>query len=260
MNSTSRTHNKTLLKNFFLNLDIGFRSISKSIVHWTLNHHCNCHNPSLGLTTKARACKVVGQEGGPGVWESMRMDIQTPKWAPFWELESRWALEFLERNCKGQNPSHWRVFYIIENLLKLRCLKWAHMTYLDIWNTCYSQKKGRESNWQFDSRPLRVENRSDFLVCKWRVTYCWKDLEESYNFALGLILIKGLHTKLSGPKVAGVPTLAISRLPFGKPMTKSHLDVGLVNRQNILEGGRWWIPPSPSCGESCESEFTRDSS
>jgi hypothetical protein len=24
----------------------------------------------------------------------------------------------------------------------------------------------------------------------------------------------------------------------------------------ILEGGRWWLPPSSSCGESCESMFT----
>jgi len=26
-----------------------------------------CHNPSFGLTTKARACKVAGQEGSPEV-------------------------------------------------------------------------------------------------------------------------------------------------------------------------------------------------
>jgi hypothetical protein len=31
--------------------------------------------------------------------------------------------------------------------LKLRCLKWAHIAHLDIWNTNYNQKKGRESNW-----------------------------------------------------------------------------------------------------------------
>jgi hypothetical protein len=38
------------------------------------------------------------------------------------------------------------VFYIIENLLERRCLKWARIAYLDIWNTSYGQKKGRESN------------------------------------------------------------------------------------------------------------------
>jgi hypothetical protein len=26
-----------------------------------------CHNPNLGFVTKARACKVAGQEGSPGV-------------------------------------------------------------------------------------------------------------------------------------------------------------------------------------------------
>jgi hypothetical protein len=38
------------------------------------------------------------------------------------------------------------VFYIIENILERRCLKWARIAYLDIWNTSYGQKKGRESN------------------------------------------------------------------------------------------------------------------
>jgi len=31
-----------------------------------------CHNPSLGLVTKARACKVSGQKGSPRVKESVR--------------------------------------------------------------------------------------------------------------------------------------------------------------------------------------------
>jgi len=29
-----------------------------------------CRSPSLGLVIKARACKVAGQEGSPGVKES----------------------------------------------------------------------------------------------------------------------------------------------------------------------------------------------
>jgi hypothetical protein len=52
--------------------------------------------------------------------------------------------------------------------------------------------------------------------------------------------IKGLHTKLWGPKVVGVPTLAISGFPLGSPGTKSHLDVGLVERHKLYykgEGG-----------------------
>jgi hypothetical protein len=130
----------------------------------------------------------------------------------------------------------WKVFYIIGNLLKPRCLKWAHMTHLDIWNTNYGQKKGRESNWQFDSRPLKVRNRPNFLVCRWRATYRCKALDKGYN----LMSIEVLHEELWGPKIVGIPILAISRLPFGTPGTKCHLDVGLMERHRVYykgEGG-----------------------
>jgi hypothetical protein len=53
-----------------------------------------------------------------------------------------------------------------------------------------------------------------------------------------------------------VPTLAILGLPFGSPRTKSHLDVGLMERHRIYykgEGGGF--PLSLGCGESCESEL-----
>jgi hypothetical protein len=122
---------------------------------------------------------------------------------------------------------NYRVFYIIENLLRLKCLKWARMTHLDIWNTSYSQKKGQESNWQFDSRSLKVMNHPDFLTCRWRATYCWKALDEGYNFASNLISIGGLHAKLWGHKVVTVSVVRISRLPPGSPGTICHLDVGL---------------------------------
>ncbi len=121
-----------------------------------------------------------------------------------------------------------------------RCLKWVHMTHLDIWNTSYGQKKGRESNWQFDSRPLKAGNRPKFLACRWRATYRWKAVDEGSNFALDLITIEGLHTKLSGPKVVGVPTLGISGLPFWSLETKCHLDVAPVERHKTYfkgEGG-----------------------
>jgi hypothetical protein len=101
-------------------------------------------------------------------------------------------------------------------------------------------KKGRESNWQFNSRPLKVKNWPDLLACRWCATYRWKTLDKGYNFSLDLISIRGLHMKLWAPKVAGVPTLAISGLPFGSPETKCHLDVDLMERHKIYykgEGG-----------------------
>jgi hypothetical protein len=39
----------------------------------------------------------------------------------------------------------------------------------------------------------------------WLATYCWKALDKGYNFVLDHISIGGLHTKLWGPKVTGVP-------------------------------------------------------
>jgi hypothetical protein len=76
------------------------------------------------------------------------------------------------------------------------------MTHLNIWNISYGQKKGRGSNWQSDSRPLKVKNHLDFLTCRWRVTYCWKTLDKGYYFTLDFISIGGLHTKLWAPKIA----------------------------------------------------------
>jgi len=134
----------------------------------------------------------------------------------------------------------WKVIYIIGNLLKLRCLKWVRITHLNIWNTSYDQKKGRESNWQFDSRPLKVKNQPDFLVFRWLATYHWKALDKGYNFSLHFISIRGFHVKLWAPKVARVPTLAISGLPLGSPGTKCHLDVGLMEKRRVYykgEGG-----------------------
>jgi hypothetical protein len=64
--------------------------------------------------------------------------------------------------------------------------------------------------------------------------------ERVNNVSLNLISIRGLHPKLSGPKVAKVPTLGISGLLFGSPGIKCHLDVGLVKRHRIYykgEGG-----------------------
>jgi hypothetical protein len=57
-------------------------------------------------------------------------------------------------------------------------------------------KKGRESNWQFDSRPLKVKNRPLPDVCRWTVIGRWKALEESYNFDLNLTPIGGWSPEL----------------------------------------------------------------
>jgi hypothetical protein len=165
----------------------------------------------------------------PGVQKSVReWTLTLPSEPPFWELESQWTFESSKGDCKGQNLLDWKKIYIIENLLKLRCLKWACMTHLDIWNISYGQKKGRESNWQFDFWSLKVENRPDFLMFSWCATYRWKALDKRYNFALNLIIMGGMHKKLWGPKIAIIPILKI---------LGPHLE---VPGQNAIWMWVWW--------------------
>jgi hypothetical protein len=78
------------------------------------------------------------------------------------------------------------------------------MSHSDICNTSYGRKKGRESNWQFDSQPQKVKNQPDPSVCKWSATHHWKTLKESYKLASNLILIRGLSQELWAPKVPRV--------------------------------------------------------
>jgi hypothetical protein len=167
------------------------RQVPRLNVAQLWQHESSCRNLSLRIATKARACKFVGQEGSMGVAshapgsvkECEGMNPHIPKWTPIWELESQRTPESSEGHCRDQKPLDWKFLYIIRNLLKPRCLKWAHMTHLNIWNTSYRQKKGPESNWKFDSRPIKVRNRLYFLACRWRATYYWKDLDKGYNFA-----------------------------------------------------------------------------
>ncbi len=124
--------------------------------------------------------------------------------------------------------------------MERKCLKWALMTHLNSLNTSYGQMKGQESNWQFDSQPLKVRSHSNFLACRWRETYRWKALDKGYNFSLDFISMEGLHTKLWAPKVARIPIVRILKLPFGSLGTKWHFGVSPMARHKVYykgEGG-----------------------
>jgi hypothetical protein len=154
--------------------------------------------------------------------------------------ESFGTPETSEFDCRGQNTSHWGFLYIIGKLLKFKCRKWPRMGHLDICSTSYGKKKGWKLNWQFDSRPLKVGNQPDPGACRWSVTHHLKALEESYKFVSNFIPIGGLSKKLWSFKVPGVRTRTVSGLLLGSFETKSHLDVGAVERHRIYymgEGG-----------------------
>jgi hypothetical protein len=88
---------------------------------------------------------------------------------------------------RGQISSHRCALGIIGRVFKCRCPKWPRMSHLDICSPSYGQKKGRESKWQFDSRPLKVGNRPVPDVRSGSATRRWKALFEGYNFSSDLI-------------------------------------------------------------------------
>jgi len=90
------------------------------------------------------------------LWPSVGVKPNTWK---SWDLESSGTPECLELNSRTQNTSHWGVLGVIGKILKRRYRKCPRIGHLDICRPSYRQKKGRELNCQFDSRPLKVGNR-----------------------------------------------------------------------------------------------------
>jgi hypothetical protein len=121
------------------------------------------------------------------LWQSVGVKPNTPKVG---DLESFGTPECLEFDRRGQNTSHWGVLGVIRKVLKRRYLKWPRIGHLDICSLSYGQKKGRESNWQFDSRPLKVRIRPLPDLEIESATWSWKDLNEGYNFGLDLVVIR----------------------------------------------------------------------
>jgi len=135
------------------------------------------------------------------LWPSVGVKPNTPKVG---DLESSGTPECLEFDNKGQNTSHWGVLGVIEKVLKRRYRKWPRIGHLDICSLSYGQKKGRESNWQFDSRPLKVGNRPLFDLRIESAIRRWKDLDEGYKFGLDLVAIRLRSRGLWALKVPGL--------------------------------------------------------
>jgi hypothetical protein len=161
----------------------------------------------------------------------------TPKSA---KMESSGTPENSEDDLKGQISLHWCLFYINGKLLKWRCPKWPRMGHLDIYSPSYGQKKGQESNCQFDFRPLKVGNRPFSDMSSRSATQFWKALDENYNFGLDLVPIQVRGEELWVSKVLGLQLETVSGLQLLSPGKKSHLDVASAESCRVYymgEGG-----------------------
>ncbi len=117
------------------------------------------------------------------------------------------------------------------------------MSHLDICNTSYGRKKGRESNWQFDSRPLKI----------WESTWsrrvqveCDTSLE-SFRGELQVRFKPHLNQRLGQKVMSAQSPGSPNRDSFGTSLWESREKVPLgCGRggvtQSILYGGRWWLP------------------
>jgi hypothetical protein len=112
--------------------------------------------------------------------------------------------------------------------------------HLDICSSSYGQKKGRESNWQFDSRPLKVGNRPLPDLRIESTIRRWKDLDAGYKFGLDLVAIRCRSRELWAPKVPGL-------LP-GQFRDSNPRVPGVPGKSDI----RAWVPRSVT-------EYTRGS-
>jgi hypothetical protein len=207
-----------------------------------------CRNRKLGLTTKARVYKVVGQEGSLRVAshaprsakECEGMNSHTPKWTSILRVGVPMDSQIFRRRFQGSKPIRLKSFLYHWKAIETKMFNMGlHHPFGHLKHKLWPKERPRVKLvvW-FPTTKSRELTR--FLACRWHATYHWKALGEGYNFALDLISIEGLQRKLWAPKVAKAPSLGISGLPLGSPKTKCHLNVSLMEKHKIYykgEGG-----------------------
>jgi hypothetical protein len=157
--------------------------------------HIHCQNTSL---IEIWMQQQMSQPHFGQVWGWSPTLAKLGIWSPPGFLNVQSSIE------RPQNTSDWDALGVIGKVLKRRYRKWPRIGHLDICSPSYGQKKGRESNWQFDSRPLKAKNRPLLNIRFESATWRWKDLDESYNFGLDFVTIGLCSWELRAPKVLGV--------------------------------------------------------
>jgi hypothetical protein len=152
-------------------------------------HICFCLSKGIGVATPL--WPSVGVK--PNTWKS-------------WRLRVFWGSRMFRAQQQGAKHLALGVLGVIGKFLKRRYRKCPRIGNSDICSPSYGQMKGRESNWQFASRPLKVRNRPlpdvRFECATWR----WKNLNEGYNFGLDLVAIQLCSRELWWFKFPGVPS------------------------------------------------------
>jgi hypothetical protein len=197
-----------------------------------------CAHSKLDNDGKTQQCG--SNEGIISHYMSQPYFGQVCGWSPTLEksedLESSGTPECSELNSKAQNTLHWGVLGVIGKALKRRYRKWPCIGHLNICSPSYGQKKGRESNWQFDSRPLKVGNRP--LPDLWieSATRRWKDLDEGYKFGSDLVAIRLRSLGVMSPQSPGTPPGTVSgQLRDSNPGVPEKSDIRAWEPRRVIE-------------------------
>jgi hypothetical protein len=190
------------------------------------------------------------------LWKSVKMRLTLPKWG----LRSPGGLPKLQSSILGVETPCLEVIFI--PLESYRSVKVENGLTWTIWTSAAQVMDKRRaesqtnnlthmSNWQSreSTQPQCVQGECNIL------------LESSQG---ELQVYFRLHpNRRSEQRVMTSQSLeSPNRDSFGTPLWESRdkkpfrRGCGEVT-QRILCGGRWWLPPSPGCGESCESRVAR---
>jgi len=158
----------------------------------------------------------------------------------------------------GPNTSPWGVLHVIGKLLKCRCRKWPHMSHLDIFITSYDKKEGSgiklvvwlpttkswESTWPWC---VQVKCDTSLESSQWELQVCFRPRLNPRS-----------EQRVMNSQSPESPNRDSFRTPPWESRDKKPFECGCREvTQRILYGGRWWLPPSPSSGESYESRVSR---
>jgi len=107
--------------------------------------------------------------------------LMTPKCTPTLGVPLVWELRMLKALVGKQTNTKLGHQDTIKNFLKRRCLKCPCIVHLDLICMSYDQKKGWESNWEFDSRPQVFWNQGSNEVRLECAINHWKDIFNGYK-------------------------------------------------------------------------------
>jgi hypothetical protein len=131
------------------------------------------------------------------------------------------------------------ILYIIKKLLERRCLKWAPIAHLIIWNTSYGQKKGSHTASLIpDQKKSRID--SIYLAAEDTRHTIGKLLTRATNFLQATSWSEVCSQSYGAPKSRENHLAQFQDSHSGVPREKSHLDVGFVASHRVFykgEGG-----------------------